>query len=212
MGHIFIIISLTNVSTLHSYVSLTFSRFIFLWISSVGVILCFLNKSFDSLFCMTWTLLVFWAEHLPYTSISYLILEYINAKCNSLASLLVIRYFTLLKIPKYLMSDMLRKFTWSLNRKVSSRVRLKWNDFTLLIVMLFVTISFRFGGIGLFIVWNNMKFVLSLFIVNLFLIHHRYKSFNFDATSDISVFKFALHIKRAVSSANNRIFSFPTAL
>ena len=192
---------------------LTFSRFMCLWISSVGVILCFVNKSFNSLFCMTWTLLVFWAEHLPYTSIPYLILEYINAKYNYLASLLVIRYFTLLKIPKYLMSDLLRKSTCSLNRKVSSSVRPKyWNDFTLLIVMLFVTISFRFGGIGLFIVWNNMKFVLSLSIVNLFLMHHRYRSLNFDATSYISVFKFALHIKRAVSSANNRILSFPTAL
>ena len=54
--------------------------------------------------------------------------------------------------------------------------------------------------------------IWSLFIVNLFLIHHRYRSLNFDATSDISVFKFALHLRRAVSSANNRLFSFATAL
>ena len=110
LGHLFIIISLTNE---YIYMSLTFSRFILLWISSVGVILCFLNKSFNSLFCMTLTLLVFWAEHLLYTSIPYLILKYINAKNNSLASLLVFRYFTLLKIPKYFMSDLLRKYTWS---------------------------------------------------------------------------------------------------
>ena len=149
-GHLFIIISLTNVNTLYSYMSLIFSRFMLLLISSVGVILYFLNKSFNSLFCMICILLVFWTEHLPYISIPYLILKYINAKYNSLAILLVIRYFTLLKIPKYLMSDLLKKSTLSLNGKVSSNIKPKyWNYFTLLIVMLFVTISFRFRGIGL---------------------------------------------------------------
>ena len=114
-GRLSILLSITNVSTLHSYMSQTASRFNhLLWSSSVGVIQCFLNKSFSSLFCMTWNLLVFWMEHLPYTSKPYVILEHINAKYTYLASLLVTRYFTLLKIPKYFTSHLLKKFTCSL--------------------------------------------------------------------------------------------------
>ena len=112
----------------------------------------------------------------------------------------------LLKIPKYLISDLTKHPTCSSNRKVSSRVDLKYShDVTLLIVISRVTISSSCFGIGLFVAWNSMKLVLSQFIVNLF--HHRYNSLNFDTIFDIRLFKLSPYINRAVSSANSLIQS-----
>ena len=92
-----------------------------------------------------------------------------NAWYSSLDNLFATLYLILLKIPKYLISDMPKHSTWSLNRKVLSRVKPKyWNDLTLLRVISLVTISSICFGIGLFVAWNSMKLVLSQFIVNLF--------------------------------------------
>ena len=105
-------------------------------------------------------------------------------------------YLILLKIPKYLINDLPKHSTCSSNRKVSSRVKPKyWNDLTLLIVISLVTISPICFGIGLFIAWNSMKLVLSQFIVNLFLTHHKYNSLNFDTTFAIRLFKFSSYMK-----------------
>ena len=103
-----------------------------------------------------------------------------------------------------ILNDLPKHFTCSLNRKVSSRVKPKyWNDLTLLIVISLVTISPSCFGIGLFVAWNNMKLVLSQFIVNLFLTHHNYNSLNFDTAFDIRLFKFSSYVNRAISSANS---------
>ena len=120
------------------------------------------NINFNNLFCVTCIVLIFLAEQFPYTSIPYLILEYMNAWYSSLANLFVTLYLILLKIPKYLISDLPKHSTCSLYRKVSSRVKPKyWNDLTLLIVISLVTIPSICFGIGLFVAWNSMKLVLS---------------------------------------------------
>ena len=107
-----------------------------------------------------------------------------NAWYSSLANLFVTLYLLLLKIPKYLISDLPKHSTCSFNCKVSSRVKPKyWKDLTLLIVISLVTISSICFGIGLFVAWNSIKLVLSQFIVNLFLTHHKYNSLNFEAKS-----------------------------
>ena len=186
--------------------SFTFNIFIVLWISTVGVLLSLCNIHFNNLFCVTCIVLIFLAEQLPYTSIPYLILEYMNAWYDSLANLFVTLYLILLKIPKYLISDLPKHYTCSLNRKVSSRVKPKyWNDLTLLIVISLVTIPSICFGIGLFVAWNSMKLFLSQFIVNLFLTHHKYNSLKFDTTFAIRLFKFSSYMNRAVSSANSLI-------
>ena len=150
--------------------------------------------------------LIFLAEQLPYTSIPYLILEYMSAWYNSLANLFVTLYLILSKISKYLISDLPKHSARSLNRKVSSRVKPKyWNDLTLLIVISLVAISSICFGIGLFVAWNSMKLVLSQFIVNLFLTHHKYNSLNFDTTFAFRLFKFSSYMNRAISSANSLI-------
>ena len=138
--------------------SFTFNIFIVLWISSVCVLLSLCNINFNNLFCVTCIVLIFLAEQFPYTSIPYLILEYMNGWYSYLANLFVTLYLILLKIPKYLISDLPKHSTCSLNRKVSSRVQLKyWNDLTLLKVISLVTISSICFGIGLFVAWNSIS-------------------------------------------------------
>ena len=61
-----------------------------------------------------------------------------------------------------------------------------------------------------FVAWNSMKLVLSQFIVNLFLTHHKYNSLNFD-TFAIRLFKFSSYMNRAVSYASSLIQSCSTA-
>ena len=152
----------------------------------MGVILSLCNINFNNLFCMTYIAFIFLAEQFRYTSIPYLILEYMNEWYNSLANLFVTLYLILLKIPKYLISDLPKHSTC--------------NNF-----------------IQLFRYWlvcrmeKYLKLVLSPFIVNLFLTHHKYNSLNFDTTFDIMLIKFLLYINRAALSANSLIQSCPTA-
>ena len=109
---------------------------LFLWFLSVVAILHLCNINFNNLFCVTCIVSIFLAEQFLYTSIPYLILEYMNAWYNSLASLFVTLYLILLEISKYLISDLRKHSMYSLNRKVSSRVKPKyWNGLTLLIVI-----------------------------------------------------------------------------
>ena len=191
--------------------SFTFNNFIVLLISSVDV-LSSCNINFNNLFCVTCIMLIILAGQFPYTSIPYLILEYMNAWYSSLANVFVILYLILLKIPKYLISALPKHSTCSLNRKVSSGVKSKyWNDLTLLIVISLVTIPSVSFVIGLFVAWNKMKLVLSQFIVNLFLTHHKYNSLNFDTKFAIRLFQFSSYMNRAVSSANSLIQYCPTA-
>ena len=64
-------------------------------------------------------------------SLPYLILENMNAWYNYLANLFMTLFFYLLKISKYLISDLPKHSTSSFNRTVSSRVKPEyWNDLT----------------------------------------------------------------------------------
>ena len=172
----------------------------------MGVLLSLYNINFNNLFCVTCIVLIFLADQFPFTAIPYLILEYMNAWYSSLANLFVTLYLILLKIPKYLISDLPKYSTCSLNRKVSSRVKPKyWNDLTLLIVISLVAISSIWFGIGLFVAWNSIKLILSQFIANLSLTHHKYNSLNFDTTFAIGLCKFSSYTNKAVSSANSLI-------
>ena len=76
--------------------------FILLWISPVGVILSLCDINFNNLFCVTCIVLIFLAEQFPYTSIPYLIMEYMNAWYDSLANSFVTLYFILITNTKIL--------------------------------------------------------------------------------------------------------------
>ena len=52
----------------------------------------FVQYRFEQLFCVTYIMLVFSAEQFPYTSIPFLILEYMNTGYNSLPDLFMTIY------------------------------------------------------------------------------------------------------------------------
>ena len=81
----------------------------------------YLSKNFNGPCSMTFCLLVFVTEHVPYIFM-YTIQEYTNAKYNSTATLLTLNP-SLLKILKYLISDLYGNFQCSLNQRVLSGIK-----------------------------------------------------------------------------------------
>ena len=67
-------------------------------------------------------------------------------------------------------------------------------------------------GAGLFFIWNNTKFVFSLFIDNLLATHQWYNLSKSSFTWIITSFKFSPYDNKEVSSANNLTALHPTAL
>ena len=126
----------------------------------------------------------------------YFIFEYINAKYSSLESFDVTLFFIWLEIPKYFTRDLPISSIWLFHVNVSSSVTPRYlKKGTLSLLINSVWILRKFIGIGLFTVWNNTKFVLSLFMISLFLTHHIYKWGNFSLISSTKVVKFLCHKK-----------------
>ena len=67
-------------------------------------------------------------------------------------------------------------------------------------------------GAGLFFIWNNTKFVLSLFIDNLLATHQWYNLLKSSFAWIITSFKFSPYDNKEVSSTNNLTALHPTAL
>ena len=124
----------------------------------------------------------------------------------------MILYLIWLNIPKYFISDLQSSFTWSFQFKVSSKVSPRYlKDFTRVIFINSVLISFKCWGIGLLIVWKSTKFVFSSLIFSLLLMHHLTRPSNFDIMLAIRTVKSGWDINNAVSSANSLKYSDPTA-
>ena len=105
-------------------------------------------------------------------------------------------------------------FTCSFQFKVSSIVSPRYlKDFTRMIVINSVLISFKCWGIVLLIVWKSTKLVLffSALIVSLLLMHHLNRSPNFDIMLAIRAVKSGQGINSTISSANSLKYSDPTA-
>ena len=109
-----------------------------------------------------------------------------------------------LKIPKYFTSDAQIWSTWSCQYKFSSSDIPRYcTDFTLVIGITSVWIQLKFLGTGLFFIWKNTKFVLSLLIDNLFATHQWYNFVNISRACLCAISRLLSLMIIAVSSAYN---------
>ena len=163
------------------------------------------NKSFSNLFCITCILESTCFEQEPKISIPYLIREYIQAKYNCLAILLVTNDFIWLNSPKNCNND-LQIFSFCLCQfSFSSRITPRYVTSLTLSISIAPTFSAQKSrGMGLLGMWNNTHLVLSWFIRSLL---HRHQSYNckkhsFDLFRNIVISAWLTKID--VSSANKR--------
>ena len=165
----------------------------------------------NNLFCITWTLDIFFKEVFPYTSRPYFILEYINAwySCRTVFSITLCRIC--LNIPKNF--NRITFSTWAFHVSFSPIVNPRYvTTSTCLMFIASVSVLWRFLTNGLFRVWNKTKLFFSILIVNLFSIHQRHSFWIALDTALTNVFRSFSYNINAVSSAKSRVITFSIAL
>ena len=208
MRHMF-----TKLSTLFLCISSTFMMLSDVCRKSARVLISRCMIYFNNLFCITWTLDIFFKEVFPYTSRPYFILEYINAWYSCQTVFLVTLCRICLNIPKNFNRELHTFSTWAFHVSFSSIVTPRYvTTSTRLMFIASVSISRRFLTNGLFGVWNKTKLVFSILIVNLFTIHQRHSFWNVIDTALTNVFRSFSHNINAVSSAKSRVITFSIAL